>query len=146
MITNLAAEGGGTRDRDALALAAAQGLDRLVDVLDGEEAKLRQLSRARSSAWSALSSLRNHCPSRPFARISRPRNRLSTMERAGESARFWYTVSMPARRASIGERKWIGLPSIRISPLIGRDGARQRLDQRRLPAPLSPMTARISPG
>src|SRR5919112_824672 len=53
---------------------------------------------------------------------------------------------MPAARASIGVRKWTCRPSRKISPLSGisaPDSALIRLD---LPAPLSPMTARISPG
>jgi len=52
---------------------------------------------------------------------------------------------MPARRASIGLLKWIGWPSRKISPwsgMVAPDSALIRLD---LPAPLSPMTARISP-
>ncbi len=39
MMIDPAAEGGGARHRDALALAAGQRLDRLVDVLDGQQAE-----------------------------------------------------------------------------------------------------------
>ena len=68
------------------------------------------------------------------------------MSRPGETARVWYTVSMPASRASIGLRKVTFRPSMKMSPLSGTtapDSALIRLD---LPAPLSPITARISPG
>ena len=82
----------------------------------------------------------------PGLRTSRPRKRLSAIESAGESARFWYTVSMPARRASIGERKCTGSPPSRISPASGITAPQSALISVDLPAPLSPITARISPG
>ena len=126
-----AAEGGGAGNGDALALAAGQRLDRLVDVLDRHEAEGGQL-RAGLGRIALRSSIRKTGPSGPGLRSSRPRNRLSAIDSAGESARFWYTVSMPALRASIGVRKATGLPSRRISPASGIDGAGQRLDQRRL--------------
>ncbi len=65
------------------------------------------LSRANFSI-AVRSSLRNTLPMTPGLRNSRPRNMLSAIERAGDRARFWYTVSMPAFWASIGERKLIG--------------------------------------
>jgi hypothetical protein len=46
----------------------------------------------------------------------------------------------------MGERKWIGLPSIRISPWSGATAPVMALINVDLPAPLSPITARISPG
>jgi len=53
---------------------------------------------------------------------------------------------MPASRASMGDWKDTARPSSQISPLSGvtaPDSALIRVD---LPAPLSPITARISPG
>ncbi len=50
----------------------------------------------------------------------------------GDSARFWYTVSMPLSRASIGERKCTTSPSSRISPKSGMHGPGQGLDHGRL--------------
>ena len=73
-------------------------------------------------------------------------NMLSAIESAGDSARFWYTVSIPASRACIGEVKWIGWPSSRISPSSGVTAPEMALISVDLPAPLSPITARISPG
>ncbi len=71
---------------------------------------------------------------------------LSTIERAGERASVWYTVSMPASRASSGEEKLISLPASLIVPSSGRTAPEIALIRVDLPAPLSPMTARISPG
>ena len=71
---------------------------------------------------------------------------LSAMLSAGDSARFWYTVSMPAVRASMGERKLTGVPLMRISPASGVTAPASALMSVDLPAPLSPITARISPG
>ena len=53
---------------------------------------------------------------------------------------------MPAARACIGEVKWIGLPSSVISPSSGVTAPEIALIMLDLPAPLSPITARISPG
>ncbi len=53
---------------------------------------------------------------------------------------------MPAIRASIGDRKCTGLPSSRISPLSGMTAPHSALISVDLPAPLSPITARISFG
>src|SRR6478672_9825000 len=52
---------------------------------------------------------------------------------------------MPARRASIGVRKCTTLPSSRISPASGTSAPDSALINVDLPAPLSPITARISP-
>src|SRR3954471_15302459 len=53
---------------------------------------------------------------------------------------------MPARRASPGLRNCTGWPSRRISPLSGTIAPESALIRLDLPAPLSPITARISPG
>ena len=49
-------------------------------------------------------------------------------------------------RASIGVFIWIGWPSSRISPSSGTTAPDRHLISDDLPAPLSPITARISPG
>jgi hypothetical protein len=48
---------------------------------------------------------------------------------AGATAKSWYTVSMPARRASMGDLKWMGVPS---KPFVGHRGSRQAFDERGL--------------
>ena len=53
---------------------------------------------------------------------------------------------MPAFCASIGERKLTGWPSSLISPSSGVMAPEMALIIEDLPAPLSPITARISPG
>ena len=68
------------------------------------------------------------------------------MSSPGDTASDWYTVSMPARRASIGFLKCTTLPSSWISPASGISAPHSALIRLVLPAPLSPMTARISPG
>ena len=94
----------------------------------------------------ARSSIRKMEPRIPVFRISRPMNRLSTIDKAGESARFWNTVSIPALRASSGDLKWTTSPSSRISPLSGITAPTIVLINVDLPAPLSPIRPRISPG
>jgi hypothetical protein len=101
---------------------------------------------AASDFMCFLSSIRNTEPRTPGLRSSRPRNRLSAMSRPGETASDWYTVSMPACRASIGLRKCTSLPSSRICPSSGMSAPHSALIRLVFPAPLSPMTARISPG
>ena len=54
--------------------------------------------------------------------------------------------AVPALRASIGERNCTVWPSSLISPSSGRIAPEMALIIEDLPAPLSPMTARISPG
>jgi hypothetical protein len=53
---------------------------------------------------------------------------------------------MPASRASIGVLNSTGLPSSVISPSSGMTAPEIALMSDDLPAPLSPITARISPG
>ena len=98
-----------------------------------------------SSSIFFLSSMRSALPNKPGRSSSRPKKRFSAIVMAGATARSWYTVSMPALRASMGLLNWMRWPSSRISPSSGTvapDSALIRLD---LPAPLSPITARISP-
>ena len=68
------------------------------------------------------------------------------MSSAGATARSWYTVSIPARRASSGDLKCTGWPSRLIWPWSGTTAPDSALIMLDLPAPLSPITARISPG
>ena len=65
-------------------------------------------------------------------RISRPRNTLAAASRCGARARSWYTVSMPRRWASSGERKLDRLAVEQDHAVVGRLDARQHLDERRL--------------
>ena len=69
-----AAESGGPRHGDALALAAGEGFDRLVDVLDGRAGRARSASRARASAWRAGRACGTGGRAPVCRRISRPRN------------------------------------------------------------------------
>jgi hypothetical protein len=68
------------------------------------------------------------------------------MSSAGMTASCWYTVSIPASRASCGFLKWTGRPFIVISPESGTYAPVRHLMRVDLPAPLSPMTASTSPG
>ena len=86
---DLGAERGGARHGHALALAAGQRLDRLADVLDGHQAEFGELARAPRCSMPGRSSMRKHVPRKPGFRISRPRNMLSAIDSAGDSARFW---------------------------------------------------------
>src|ERR1700761_8097726 len=94
----------------------------------------------------AVSSMRNTCPSGPRLRISRPRYRLVAMSRAGATASVWNTVSMPASLACCTLRKWTGWPSRYSWPSSGMSAPHRHRIRVDLPALLSPMTARISPG
>ena len=83
-----AAERRGARDGHALALAAGKRLDRLADVLDGEQPEVAG-GAAPCFCMPARSSCRNTVPKKPGCRRSRPRNRLSAIDSAGDRARFW---------------------------------------------------------
>ena len=67
------------------------------------------------------------------------------MSRAGTTARSWYTVSIPAARASRVFLNDTGWPFIRIWPESGITAPARALIKLLLPAPLSPMTASTSP-
>ena len=91
----------------------------------------RRTARPRVGGSSAPSSPRGRSASRAppspspprragGARVaSRPRNMFWTMSRLSQSARSWYTVSIPSAAASEGARTWTGRPSHRISPAVG---------------------------
>ncbi len=68
------------------------------------------------------------------------------MSSAGATARVWYTVSMPASRASFVALNDTGRPSTNSSPPSGTIAPDRHLISVDLPAPLSPMTASTSPG
>jgi hypothetical protein len=145
MITNLGPEGGGARHRHALALAARQGLDRLVDVLDRHQAELGELLPGEG-LHPAMSSIFRTRPSGPGLRISRPMNMLSAIDSAGDRASVLVDrLDACAPRIQRARRSAPVAPRARSRP---RRAARprQHLDQVDLPAPLSPITARISPG
>ena len=57
---------------------------------------------------------------------------MSAIDSAGDRARFWYTVSMPASRASIGDLKCTALPVEQDFAAVGDHRTAERLDQRRL--------------
>ena len=87
-------------------------------------------------------------PSRPMIpgrMTSRPRYMFCTGLRWGASARSWYTVSIPCRRAASGPGIVTGWPSIRISPDVGVSVPERILTSVLFPAPLSPMSATTSP-
>ena len=86
---DLAAERGGPGDRDGLALAAGQGLDRLGDVLERADPEVLELLPRPWRACRPWSSIRKTLPSGPCRRISRPRNMLLAMSRAGATASDW---------------------------------------------------------
>jgi hypothetical protein len=67
------------------------------------------------------------------------------MSSAGATARSWYTVSMPRRRASSGPWNRTGWPSSSTSPSSGVMAPDSTLIRVDLPAPLSPITASTSP-
>ena len=68
------------------------------------------------------------------------------MSRAGATARVWYTVSIPACRASVGFLNSTLVPSIRISPSSRVRAPDRHLTSVDLPAPLSPIMASTSSG
>ena len=116
---------------DALALAARERLHRLAHRADADLQVGHVLLRPPPSCRLCRASA-GRCPSGPARRFSRPRNRFVAMSSAGATARSWYTVSMPAWRASSGDLKLTGSPSRQDLALVGDHGAGQRLDQARL--------------
>ena len=68
------------------------------------------------------------------------------MSRAGATARVWYTVSMPACRASTGLLKTTLLAVQQDLALVRLSAPDRHLISVDLPAPLSPMMASTSPG
>ena len=72
---------------------------------------------------------------------SRPMNRFSVAFRLSARARSWYTVSIPAERASSGERNRTGDPLTSMVPPSGCSAPAMIRSSVLLPAPLSPTTA-----
>ena len=128
-----AAEGGGAHHGHALALAAGERLDRLVDVLDGHQAERVELLRAPPSASSAGRAVRNQSPEEArLAPLAAEEQVVGDRERRRQ--REVLVDGLDARPCAppCGERKCTTSPSRRISPWSGSDGAGERLDQRRL--------------
>src|SRR5438034_3172500 len=67
------------------------------------------------------------------------------MSRLSQSARSWYTVSIPRPAASRGVLMWTGFPSHEIWPLSGAWIPAIHLISTDLPAPLSPASAVTCP-
>ena len=135
------AETGGAADRDGLPLPAGQAPDPAVHRghVDGQGGR-------PSSAASRCMPRRSRIFTGPMPRTSsRLRKRFCQTVRSSTRARFWWTVSMPSSRASSGDVKCSGLPSMVMVPACGwwmPEMQRTRVD---LPAPLSPTRAVISP-
>ena len=86
----------------------------------------------------------NRDPSPPWS-SSRPRKMFWVTESSGTRAKSWYTISMPAPRASMGVVNTRGRPSSRISPVSAvwtPDRIFMRVD---FPAALSPTRPTTSP-
>ena len=140
-----AAEGGRPRHRDALALAAGQRFDRLVDVLDRHQAEIGERCAGLLLHPLAIE-LAKTVPRKPGERFPGRgtdcrRWRAPATERGSDRP-----SRSPPSRASIGDLKLTDLPARRISPCSGSTAPASALISDDLPAPLSPITARISPG
>ena len=143
---DVAAERGRARHRDALALAARERLDRLADVLDGEQAERVQL----------------------VARLALHPGAVEHAEPAAEEARL---PPLAAEKHVVGDRQAPAtgrgsgrrsrcrprappcgdaeMDHVAVQPdlaLVGTTAPDRALISVDLPAPLSPITARISPG
>ena len=76
-------------------------------------------SPSRSMRWVARSRIRacrRTCERSPPGAAPGPRKMFWVTESSGTRAKSWYTISMPAPRASMGEVKAQGRPSSTISP------------------------------
>ena len=72
---------------------------------------------------------------------SRPMNRFSAASRLSASARSWYTVSIPAARASSGDRNRRASSCSTTLPASGCSAPDMTLSRVLFPAPLSPTMA-----
>ena len=126
---DLAAERRRARHRDGLALPAGQALHGLADVLQRADAQLAHVPRGLG--LHVLACRASGTPSRG-RRACAPRGRGTGCRRCpgpGATARVWYTVSMPAGRASIGLLKCTGLAVEPDLALVRDQRAAQGLDQ-----------------
>ena len=73
----------------------------------------------RCVARSRIRALSTNLERSPPWSSSRPRKMFWVTESSGTRAKSWYTISMPAPRASMGEVKAQGRPSSTISPASG---------------------------
>src|SRR5690349_2968336 len=112
----------------------ATGIRTEVTVRTDSDARVRRAACSMSASSSSQERPR-----------SRPRNMFWTMSRLSQSARSWYTTSMPSLLASVGPLIVTGSPSNSTSPLsIGWMPATHLISVD-LPAPLSPTSAVTSP-
>src|SRR5689334_23247762 len=128
---DLAAEGGGARDRDTLTLAAAQGFHRLIDILDGEKAKLGQLL-ACDPLHARLVELAEPRAQRAVRPDLTPQEQIVDDRQGGGQSeilidRFDSRVARIHRRAEMDR-----LAVHQDLAVVRRDRAGQRLDQCRL--------------
>ena len=144
MMTTRRAEGRGARHGHALALAARQRFHRLVDVLDGEQAESAQASRAPLSHRRAVEPPEHVADDARLPHLAAEEHVVGDRQRrrerkvlvhgldAGIAAPRSASGSAPAGRRA-GSR-----------PLSGMTAPQSALISVDLPAPLSPMTPRIS--
>ncbi len=132
---DLAPERGGPGDRDRLALAAGQRLDRLRDVLDRPDPEVLELL-AGAPLHRSVVEHPQHAAERPRSPdlaseehvrgdVEGGRKRRATGRRSRSRPR--------ARPAAAGS--WIGSPSIEDLPSVGDHRPRQALDEGRLARP-----------
>ena len=108
--------------------------------------RVSDFSSAKSSPARAYIAERSRKRNGPIRRVSsRPRKTLSAAGRLSQSARSWWTISMPFSRASSGRAKRTGSPSSSISPAEGAKLPAMILTSVDLPAPLSPISPSTSP-
>ena len=117
----------GARDRHRLPLAARHLPDEVARPGLGLQVP-EEL--ARPAVHAAV--VEDRRPARRSRRISRPRKTLAAAVRLLQSARSWWTISMPCRRASTGRCRTISRPSIRMRAVARGEVAGDHLDQRRL--------------
>jgi hypothetical protein len=140
---DLAGERRGPRDRDRLTLSTGHETDGAVSRGQGDLEFVEQ-SRglgAHLGAAHGAQGLRQEREVREFSAGAK----LSAGVRLSNSARSWYTVSMPSARAAAGDPSVTGAPSISTCPVSIGYTPLSTLINVDLPAPLSPIRARTSP-
>ena len=141
-----AREGGRARHGDALALAARQRLDRLVDVLDRHQPDLVQLFARELLHRGAIEGAEElaHEARRSHLRAPGTYCRRSTRRATARGSGRRSRCPPRARRSASGNERRRRPAGFR--PASGITAPQSALISVDLPAPLSPMTARISPG
>ena len=98
-------------------------------------------SMPMSCSWLLVMVFISSSRSRPRLVVSSlPRKKLRHTDIWSTTARVWYTVAMPALRASRGLPNTVGLLSTKILPEVGGWSPARVLMRVDLPAPLSPRT------